>query len=91
MNVDTIFCRLLLKRMHQDVRKAFPEIRNVVQCVGVTTSGRGQWFVQISAFNDRPAFNFDCRAYNATEARYKAWSAYVEKYAPEHSNGGESD
>jgi hypothetical protein len=43
---------------------------------------RGQWFVQISATNARPAFNFDCRAYNATEARYKAWAAYLEKYAP---------
>lgn len=82
MNVDTILTRHLLKSVHRDVRKAFPEIRNVVKCVGVTSTRRGQWFVQIAALGGRPAFNFDCRAYNATEARYKAWSAYLRKYAP---------
>jgi hypothetical protein len=82
-SVDTVFTRLLLKAVHKDVRKAFPEIRNVVTCVGVTSTGRGQWFVQISATSRTPAFNFDCRAYNATEARYKAWSAFLEKYGPQ--------
>lgn len=82
-SVDTVFTRLLLRDVHIAVRKAFPEIRNVVKCVGVTSTMRGQWFVQISAFNERPAFSFDCRAYNATEARYKAWCAYLSKYAPE--------
>lgn len=81
MNIDTIFCRQLLKIVHQDVRKSFPEIRNVVKCASVTSTGRGQWFVQISS-NARPMFNFDCRAYNATEARCKAWNAYLAKYGP---------
>ena len=85
MNIDTLFCRQLLKVMHKDVRKAFPEIRNVVKCVGVTCTGKlganTQWFVQIETPN-RPMFNFDCRAYNATDARYKAWSAFMRKYGP---------
>lgn len=84
MNPDTIFTRLLLKRVHAEVREAFPEIRNVVQCVGVTNTMRGgnrQWFVQITT-PGRPIFNHDCRAYNATEARYKGWNAFLQKYAP---------
>lgn len=81
-SVDTVFCRLLLKQAHAEVRKAFPEIRNVVQCVGVTSSRRGHFFVQIST-PGRPMFNLDCSAYNATEARYKAWSAFLNRYAPE--------
>jgi hypothetical protein len=81
VNIDTVFCRLLLKQVHIEVRELFPEIHNIVQCVGVTSSRRGQWFVQISTPR-RPMFNFDCRAYSATEARYKAWSAFLDKYSP---------
>lgn len=81
-SIDTAFTRLLLKRVHEDVRRAFPEIRNVVKCVGVTSTMRGQFFVQIDALGGRPEFNFDCRAGNATEARCKAWNAYMNKFAP---------
>jgi hypothetical protein len=81
MNHDTLFTRLLLKRIHGEIRRAFPEIRNVVQCAGVTSSMRGQWFVQIET-PGRALFNYNCRAYNATEARYKAWSAFLNTYAP---------
>lgn len=81
MNIDTLFCRQLLKQMHADIRRTFPEITNVVKCVGVTSTMRGQWFVQIST-PGRPMFNHDCRAYNATEARYKGWSAFIRQFAP---------
>ncbi|MGD9883376.1 MAG: hypothetical protein AB7F22_28970 [Reyranella sp.] len=80
-SIAACFDRLLLKRVHADVRKAFPEIRNVVKCVGVTSTRRGQYFVQISTIG-RPMFNHDCRAYSATEARCKAWNAFLNKYAP---------
>jgi hypothetical protein len=80
-SMDTVFCRLLLKAIHKDVRKTFPEIRNVVKCVGVTSTGRGMWFVQINTARF-PTFNFDCRAYSAIDARYKAWGEFMRKYGP---------
>lgn len=83
-SIDTVCWRLLLKKVHADVRKAFPGLPNVIKCVGVTSSRRGQWFVQITAIRGNPPFSFDCRASNATEARYKAWSAYLNKYVPEN-------
>lgn len=79
MNFDTLFCRQLLKQTHAEIRRAFPEIKNVVKCAGVTSTMRGQWFVQI-ATPGRAMFNHDCRAYNATEARHKAWSAFLRQY-----------
>lgn len=81
-SIDTIFTRRLLKAVHAELRKQFPEIRNVVQCVGVTNTMRGgnrQWFVQIDT-PGRPIFNYDCRAYSATEARYKGWNAWLKQY-----------
>jgi hypothetical protein len=81
MNIDTLFCRQLLKQAHADVRKAFPEIKNVVEAASVTSTMRGQWFVQIGT-PGRPMFNYDTRAFNATEARYKGWNAFMRKYAP---------
>lgn len=82
MNVDVVFCRALLRIVHRDVRTVFPDIKHVVRRASVTTSMRGHYFVEIEPLAKRPRFNHDCRAYSATEARCKAWNAYIEKYAP---------
>ena len=79
-DLDTTFTRLLLKQIHAEVRAEFPEIPNLIQAVGVTKFGSGQWIAQICTPN-RAVFDWHGRAYNAWEARCKAWSAFLEKYA----------
>lgn len=81
--LDAIFERQLLKLMHADVRKAFPQIKDLRAAAGVTGDGR-DWFVEIDV-PDLPRFSHECRAYSATEARYLAWSAFMARHAPEES------
>lgn len=78
-NINTIFTQRLLTMMHADVRKAFPQIKNVVAVCSVTKPGRDQWFAEIMVPHV-PRFTVDVRACNAFEARYKAWVAFMRKH-----------
>ena len=75
-DINAAFCRQLLKIVHADVRKAFPQIKNVVQAVGVTTLRTGQWCAEIDV-PGRKQFFWEGQAYSATEARAKAWQALL--------------
>lgn len=80
-DINTVFTRELLKVVHRDVRKAFPEIINVVQAAGVT-GDRHCMFVEIVTPN-RARFYWEGRADSFTHARAEAWQAFLRKYAPE--------
>ena len=80
--MNVVFTRLLLKAVHKEVRKAFPEIKSVTRVIGATTWRRGQWCVEI-ACPGRPRFHWDGRAHNATEAKYKAWNEFLRKHGPQ--------
>lgn len=79
-DINTIFVRGLLKIVHADVRKTFPEIKNVVQAASVT-GNRRCYFVEIDT-PKRPRFYWEGRADSATHARSEAWSKFLDKYAP---------
>lgn len=80
-DINTIFCRKLLSLVHADARKAFPQIKNVVQACGVTTWRRGQWCAEIDV-PGRQRFFWEGRAESATEARANAWRALLRTLEP---------
>lgn len=80
-DINTYFTRKLLSLMHDDVRMAFPQIKNLMQACSVTNSMRHDWFAEI-VVPGQPRFNVDVRAHDAYEARYKAWSKFLAKYGP---------
>lgn len=80
MDINNDFCRGVLKEIHAEVRAAFPEIPNVARAASALRQiGRDQWFVQIQT-PGRPMFNYDCRAYNAADAKSKAWRAFMDQF-----------
>lgn len=79
--LDMIFTRKLLSLMHADVRKAFPKVRNVMRACTVTHSFRDNWFAEIAG-DGLPRFYVDVSAFDAYDARYKAWSKFLAKYGP---------
>lgn len=81
LDINTLFVRGLLRVVHADVRKAFPEIPNVVQAASVT-GDRHCMFVEIDTPN-RPRFYWEGKADSFTHARAEAWQAFLRKYAPE--------
>lgn len=80
-SLDTIFTRKLLSLMHADVRKAFPKVRNVMRNCTVTHSHRDCWFAEIAG-DGLPRFSVDVNAFDAYDARYKAWSKFLAKHGP---------
>jgi hypothetical protein len=79
-DINTVFVRGLLKNVHAEVRRAFPEIKNVVQAASVT-GDRHCSFVEIEIPN-RPRFYWEGRADSATHARCEAWLAFLDKHLP---------
>lgn len=78
-SIDTAFCNLMLKSVHATVRAAgVKDVRKPVDC---TKSFRDHYTVRI-ILADRPD-HWDGRAYNAADAKYKAWSQWLRKYAPD--------
>lgn len=86
-DINRVFTSNLLRSVHAEVAKMFPEIASLRHAAGVTRSMRGQYFVQIVT-PSRAMFNFDCRAFNADEARCKAWHAFMRKYSPRSAAHG---
>jgi hypothetical protein len=80
MDINTIFARQLLKQVHGDVRKAFPDIRPMRAAKVTGPHGRNQYFVRIHAARF-PAHDDYYIAENFYEARAKAWRAFIEKHA----------
>lgn len=78
------FNRVLLRIVHTDVRKSFPQIPNLTSACGVTNTMRGQWFAEIDV-PTFPRFTWDGKAGSATEARARAWQAFMNKYVPERN------
>lgn len=81
-DINTIFCRALLKNVHADIRASFPEIPHVVAACSVLRTDRRCWFAEIDT-PGRPRFIWDGRADNATHARAEAWQSFMRKYAPD--------
>lgn len=77
-DLNTAFDRALLKRVHADVRQAFPQIRNLTDAAGVTTHRTGHHFVEITVPR-LPRYVWEGRAYDRYEARAKAWQAFMRK------------
>ena len=77
-DLNNVFTGMLLKSIHATVKAA--GVKNVRKPIGVTRSGK-TWFVQITIPGKELTWNG--RAYNAAEAKFKAWSKWLEKYAPE--------
>lgn len=80
-DINTAFCRQLLKIVHADVRKAFPAIPNLMAACGITQTMRDQYFAEID-IPGRERFTWDGDAYSATEARAKAWQALLRTLEP---------
>ena len=80
MDINTIFSRRLLKLAHDDIRKAFPDVR--VNEAASITGYRPHWFVQIEV-EGYPPFDREIKAHDRYEAKAKAWSAFFEAHAPE--------
>lgn len=77
-NIDNAFCNLMLKRIHADVKAAgVTDVRKSVDC----THSFGTYTVRI-ILKDRPDYWYG-RAYNAADAKCKAWSQWLRKYAPD--------
>lgn len=84
LRFQSAFARSLLNVVHADVRKAFPKIKNIIAACGVTNHLRGnrpQWFAEIDVPSQQP-FSWEGRADSATEARAKAWQAFLNERAP---------
>lgn len=89
-SIDTSLTRHLLVAMHMDVRLAFPDIRSPQKAASVTQTMRGMRCVEIIT-EGRERFVWDGRAYDAYEARYKAWAAFLQKYAPDSARQNETN
>lgn len=73
MNVNTIFCRLLLKETHKEVKASFPTMKlNSKECWVIKLSG-GYWEFHC------PGYYWYGMAENAYDARQKGWSGYLKK------------
>lgn len=70
-DIDTAFTRLLLKQIVPTVRKAG---KSVFKDAWVWRASRQVW-----EFHGPDGFYWYGRAYNAYEARYKGWSAWISK------------
>jgi hypothetical protein len=72
MSIDAAFCRMLLQEGHALVKLHFPEI-NLRNDAWVWHAGRGHW-----EFHGPDKYYWHGRAYNAYEARYKGWMAWLQ-------------
>jgi hypothetical protein len=79
--LDTFFARRLLSQVVVDVKEQFPHF-NLRKCVSVV-GGPRDFFVQIHPENGTH-FDWQGRASSNTEARFKAWCAYLDKYGKAH-------
>jgi len=72
MNVNTVFCRMVLKGTHERVKKFRPDIK--LKDAWVWSGRDGCW-----EFHGPEKFYWYGRAYNAYEARAKGWMAWLTK------------
>lgn len=79
-NINTRLTRGMLASIHAEVRKAFPHI-SVRRAASVTHDRvTALWFVQIHVDLFAP-FDDYYKAYDAYEARGKAWQAFMRKHS----------
>jgi len=69
-DVDTVFCRLLLKETHALVKQRDPEIS--LRAAWVYHFHRDHW-----EFHAPDGYYWHGRAGNAYEARHKGWTAWL--------------
>jgi hypothetical protein len=76
------FCRLLLRDVLADVKRAFPDldVRSSAICVWRFRSLRDTW-----EFHGPGGFHWEGTATNAYEARANGWSAYLKSKGAEAS------
>ena len=79
-DTNTVFTRKALSLTHEDVRQCFPGVAPM-NAASVTGESKSGWFVQIIVEGFAPFDDF-YRAFDAYEARDKAWGAFIKKYAP---------
>jgi hypothetical protein len=72
-SIDVAFCRELLKKAHEEVRK-FDNSIKPVKDAWVYHLGRNCW-----EFHGPCKYYWHGRAANAYEARYKGWMAFLEQ------------
>jgi hypothetical protein len=70
-DLNLVFSRLMLKRMHAEVKTYFPST-NLIKDAWVWNSRR-HW-----EFHGPEKFYWSGRADNAYHARYKGWSAWLQ-------------
>ena len=76
MNIDTAFCRALLRKVIPDVKAAGMRVN---KDAWVWCAGRDHW-----EFHGPDKFYWHGSAGNAYEARYKGWSAWLENPKGKH-------
>ncbi len=76
-SIASCFDRLLLKRVHADVRKAFPEIRNVVKCV-ITDAWGGYNGLPALGYQHLPAVEGNDPNVAEEYLPINLWGLYVE-------------
>ena len=86
-DINIVFSRALMARVHNDVRKHFPQIAPM-RAASVVGPHCKQYFVEIgvAGFGD---FDGYYSADNAYEARAKAWMKFLEKHVPGYRDGEE--
>lgn len=80
-DINTEFCRELLRLAHKNIRRAFPDVNLRTAISGVGPHAK-QYFIQIDV-PGYPAFDNYYAVDNMTHAKATAWNAFFEKYAPE--------
>lgn len=81
MDADIALNRKLLSRMHDEIRKLFPDIRTPTKEADALRTSDSTWTVEIVTYV-RPRLVWTGRAGDAYEARYKAWSQFRRTYGP---------
>jgi hypothetical protein len=74
IDINTVFTRELLKRVHAEVKAAHPAI-NLRAAAWVWHDGHRHW-----EFHGPGEFYWSGRAYNAYEARAYGWMAWLERH-----------
>jgi len=68
-----------LDAAYEDLRVAFPQISDPARAASVTGARRSGWLVCIDV-QRLPTFEWQGSAYNADDARVRAWAAFVRKH-----------
>lgn len=78
---DRTFVRLMLQKVHADVKLNFPEINLKSARYYVMKTGKATW-----EFHGPNSYYWHGRAICAYEARYKGWMAWMNKALEERNN-----